>query len=344
VHAVAEAIGPTHERWQPPGPDEQWSDSFYFGGGDGRGLAFYSRIGRRPNEGMTEGALGLWLPEQGFLLSFARERTGADADEAAAGADPNGTATEAADRDDIACGPAQYACRQPLLLWELSFSGQGRLFRRAEHVATDRENFSTVEVEGLVRFTAWCEPLSFRSGLPAGVADAHYEQPGSVAGVLQVDGRRRGFSGRGLRDHSWGVRDWQGVPYWRWFGLVVDPETFVLVNNVGRTDGGESAGGYLRRDGVLAPIVACETESELDPELGCQRSFVARAEDERGRTTVLSGRALEVAPLRQRREGRLTLVNEALTEYRWEGHSGIGISEYLVQRPHPEEPDGQRGK
>jgi hypothetical protein len=335
VHAVAEAIGPTHERWQGPGTDEQWSDSFYFGGGDGRGLAFYSRIGRRPNEGIVEGALGLWLPEQGFLLSFARERIGTD------GQEDSGDAASGA---QIACGAARFACRQPLLLWELRLRGQGRLFERAEHVATDRESFRTVELDGLVRFTTWCDPLSFRSGLPAGVAEAHYEQPGSVAGVLEVDGRRRGLSGHGLRDHSWGVRDWQGVPYWRWFGLVVDPETFVLVNNVGRSDGGESAGGYLRRDGVLAPIVACETESELDPELGCQRSFTARAEDERGRTTVLSGRALEVAPLRQRRGGRLTLVNEALTEYRWEGHSGVGISEYLVQRPHQEEPGSSSGK
>jgi hypothetical protein len=329
VQAVAEAIGPTHERWQGPGADEQWSDSFYFGGGDGRGLAFYSRIGRRPNEGIVEGALGLWLPAQGFLLSFARERIGTD---------PERASTDTGSEAQIACGAVRFDCRQPLLLWELSFSGQGRLYKRAEHLATDRESFRNVDVDGLLRFTAWCDPLSFRSGIPVGVADAHYEQPGSIAGALEVDGRRRGLSGHALRDHSWGVRDWQGVPYWRWFGLVVDPDTFLLVNNVGRRDGGESAGGYLCRDGVLAPVVACETESELDPELGCQRSFTARVEDEQGRKTVLSGRALEVAPLRQRREGRLTHVNEALTQYRWEGHGGIGISEYLVQQQREKEP------
>ena len=40
-----------------------------------------------------------------------------------------------------------------------------------------------------------------------------------------------------------------------------------------------------------------------------------------------------MAPLRQRRDGRLTHVNEALTEYEWEGRRGTGISEYLVQMP-----------
>jgi hypothetical protein len=40
-----------------------------------------------------------------------------------------------------------------------------------------------------------------------------------------------------------------------------------------------------------------------------------------------------VAPLRQRRDGRLTHVNEALTDYEWEGLRGTGISEYLTQMP-----------
>ena len=304
-----------HERWQRPGHEEQWSDSFYFGGGDGRGLAFYSRIGRRPNEGATEGALGTWLPGQGFLLSFAR-----------AGPD------EAEEPERLAAGPVTYECALPLKLWEMRFEGPGRLFERAEHVATRRNEYEAVEVRAALRFAAWIDPLSFRSGLAEGVATAHYEQPGSIAGTIEVAGRRHPLAGRGMRDHSWGVRDWQGVPYWRWFGMILDPDNFLVLNNVGRAGGDEVAGGFLMQDGVLAPIEGCETVSELDPELGCQRSFVARARDAAGRETTLSGRAVEVAPLRQRRDGRLTHVNEGLTEYDWDGRRGTGISEYLVQQ------------
>ena len=51
------------ERFHAPGAEEQWSDSLYFGGGDAAsGLAFYTRIGARPNEGRIEAALGVWLP------------------------------------------------------------------------------------------------------------------------------------------------------------------------------------------------------------------------------------------------------------------------------------------
>lgn len=305
----AEDISAAHEGWQQAGSHEQWSDSFYFGGGDGRGLAFYSRIGRRPNERITEGALGLWLPDQGFLLSFAREGVAGD----------------------IACGPVRFSCLEPLVLWELRLDAIGRLYERAEHVATQRDRYRETNLNGNIRFTAWHNPLAFRSGLSGAVAGAHYEQPGSVAGVIEVEGVRCALAGSGLRDHSWGVRDWQRVPYWRWFGFVAEPDAFLLLNNVGLDDGSESAGGFMMREGLLAPIVACETTSELDPELGCQRSFSAQATDELRRETLLEGRALEVAPLRQRRDGRTTHVNEALTEYRWEGRTAIGISEYLVQ-------------
>jgi len=53
--------------------------------------------------------------------------------------------------------------------------------------------------------------------------------------------------------------------------------------------------------------------------------------DELGRTVELEGEAFSVAPLRQRRDGRLTHVNEGLTRMRWEGRETLAISEYLVQ-------------
>jgi hypothetical protein len=300
------------EAFHPPGADEQWSDSLYFGGGDARrGVALYTRIGRRPNEGMVEGALGVWLADGRFLLAFGR---GADGDGA------------------IACGPVAYECASPFELWRIELRGRGRVYARAEDVALARDRFEEVPLGGLLRFTAWTGPIEFESGLTKGVAARHYEQPGSLSGVLEIGDERVPITGAGMRDHSWGVRDWQGVPYWRWFGCMIDPDTFVVMNNVGTADGGETVGGWLMREGTLAPIVSGETESELDPELGSQRWFVAHGRDELGRSVELVGEAIAVAPLRQRRGGRLTHVNEGLTRVRWDAHETLAISEYLVQR------------
>ena len=207
----ADQIIAAHEGWQRPGPEEQWSDSFYFGGGDGRGLAFYSRIGRRPNEGVVEGALGVWLPEQGFLLSFARERT-----------------VELS----IACGAALFECLEPLHSWELLFEGRGRLFERAEHVATAASDYREVHVTGSLSSQPGGSALVPLRPVHAG-RELALRAARLALGHDQVDGQRRALAGNGMRDHSWGVRDWQRVPYWRWFGFVSDPDNFVMLNNVG---------------------------------------------------------------------------------------------------------------
>jgi hypothetical protein len=301
---------PADEGFKAPGPEEQWSDSFYFGGGDPRrGVALYTRIGRRPNEGRIEGALGIWLPDGRFLLAFGRD----------------------SDAERIAAGPVSYECGLPFELWRLNVDGRGRVYARAEDIALAPDSYEEAELGGELRFSAWTGPIEFESGLSDAVATRHYEQPGSLAGVIELEGERVPLAGAGMRDHSWGVRDWQSVPYWRWFGMVVDPDNFVMLNNVGLANGGETVGGCLMLDGRLAPVVTGETDSELHPELGCQRSFTARARDELGRETELRGEAVSVAPLRQRRDGRLTLVNEGLTRLSWEGHEGLGISEYLIQ-------------
>jgi hypothetical protein len=305
---LTSAPAPADEGLRAPGPEEQWSDSFYFGGGDTE-TTLYTRIGRRPNEGVIEGALGVWTPDGRFVLGFGR----------------------APDTAELAAGPIAYECGLPFELWRLAIDGRGRAYARAEDLAVAPDRYEDVRLGGELRFAAWTGPVSFGSGLTGSVARRHYEQPGSLFGTLEIDGAKIPVGGRGMRDHSWGVRDWQAVPYWRWFGIVVDPQNFLMLNNVGTPDGGETCGGLAIRDGVAAEIRECETTSELDPELGCQRSFIARATDELGREQVLEGEAFSVAPLRQRREGRLTTVNEGRTRLRWGRHEGVGISEYLFQ-------------
>lgn len=308
VNAIQERFRDS-ERWQAAGAETQWSDSFYFGGGDPvRRTAFYTRIGRRPNEGHVEAAIGLWLPDGRFALGFAREPATAAADPA----------------DAIAAGGLRYRLVHPGLAWQLELGGVARVYARPEDLGVRDAPYEQVELGGTLSFTGWVPPFHFGSGLTESVAARHYEQPGSVAGVITAGGERFPFAGAGMRDHSWGVRDWQGVPYWRWLGMLVDPDTFVLLNTVGTADGGETAGGYLMQDGRLAPIV----DARVD---GDQRAFTAVAHDAEGRRVELRGGAVSIAPLRQRRDGRLTLVNEGLTELTWGAHAGLAISEWLVQ-------------
>ena len=131
--ATAQALTADDEGFHSPGLEEQWSDSLYFGGGaacDRQGTAFYTRIGRRPNEGRVEGALGIWLRDGRFVLAFGRED----------------------DHDEISAGPVVYECGLPFELWRVRVDGVGRAFARAEDVAVARDEFEEVELGGELRY------------------------------------------------------------------------------------------------------------------------------------------------------------------------------------------------
>ena len=57
--------------------------------------------------------------------------------------------------------------------------------------------------------------------------------------------------------------------------------------------------------------------------------FAARLHLEDGASMVLEGRALQIAPLRHRREGRTTHIGWAMAEFACEDRKGLGLSEYL---------------
>ena len=169
----AEQIIAAHERLAASRAlEEQWSDSFYFGGGDGRGLAFYSRIGRRPNEGVVEGALGHLA---------ARSRDSCSRSRASGRVEPS-----------IACGAALFECLEPLHSWELLFEGprppvracRARRDRARQLSRGPRDRKPSASPPGATRSPS-------APGSPRPVASAHYEQPGSLSGAIEVDGRRR---------------------------------------------------------------------------------------------------------------------------------------------------------
>ena len=52
---------------------------------------------------------------------------------------------------------------------------------------------------------------------------------------------------------------------------------------------------------------------------------------EDGEQIAIEGKVVGFIPLRNRRQGHVTHIGEAMTEYTCLGHTGLGISEYLDQ-------------
>ena len=177
---------------------------------------------------------------------------------------------------------------------------------------------------GSLLFTAWGDPLSFRSGLSDARSRARTtSSPARSRARSRSTGAAGRSAGNGMRDHSWGVRDWQRVPYWRWFGFVVGsgqlPDAQQRRPRGRRRDGGRLP--HARRRCSRRSSRARPSRSSTPSSAASGASAPARA------TSRVARRCSRDARSRSPRfasaaAGRLTLVNEALTEYRWEGREG----------------------
>jgi len=100
-------------------------------------------------------------------------------------------------------------------------------------------------------------------GCPPYVADNRTEQTGRMTGVLDIDGRVIRFDTTGVRDHSWGTRDWQVPQHWKWLHAQAGTETAIHFFQI-QALGSVELRGYVLRDGLLAEVTELETDFEVN--------------------------------------------------------------------------------
>ena len=171
------------------------------------------------------------------------------------------------------------------------------------------------------------------------VDQTRFMQHGRWSGWFEVDGRRVPFTADatpGLRDKSWGPRYWQAVTWYRWLPLVFGPDFAMMLSLVGGEDPAAPPreSGVVLVDGEYHKVRECRVESTWDAD-GHQTGMTAWARTATAEYTV-EGEVISLIPLRNRRTAAdgtqlVTRITEAMTRYRCEGRSGIGMSEYLDQ-------------
>jgi hypothetical protein len=171
--------------------------------------------------------------------------------------------------------------------------------------------------------------------LSGGFARGHYEQHVGARGVIRVGDEEWELDGYGLRDHSWGPRFWQAPWWYRWLTINFGEEAGFVISIVTARDGSQRIGGVALEDGEYRHIDHAEIETDwTGTDLYHQEiRATARAGE---RSYEIEGTVLNLVPLRNRRttpdgEPLLTRISEGLTEWRWEGRTGYGLSEYLDQ-------------
>jgi len=318
-------LEPEDEYLHELGPEPTFNESMYFNLYDpGIGLGGFFRLGNRANEGRGEMTTCLYLPDGRVAFMFAR---------------PTVTTNDAFDAAGM-----RFEVIEPFERLTVHYEGKVVLLEDPLAMADPRRAFTEnpyAEASVALDYTRVSDMFGGEPDEPherpgEEFARGHYEQLVAATGTISVGDQRWSVAGFGLRDHSWGPRTWQAPWYYRWLTGNVGREFGFMGSRIARRDGEGTRGGFVWDGGTLRPCHSFEIATDWDGPDHYHRAvhatLHARDDDGTPRTWRITGRVLNLIPLRNRRDGLVTRISEGLTEWTLEdGRVGYGLSEYLDQ-------------
>jgi len=322
-------LEPSDEYMHPLEEASNFNESMYFNVYDpDEGVGGFLRLGNRANEGYAEMTTCLYLPDGRVGFMFGRP--------------------EIADNDAFDAGGMRFDVVQPFEALRTTYHGKVALLDEPLQMANPRQAFTEnpwvdadVELDYRGVSPMWGgEPVN-DDGSPIvenpgeGFARGHYEQHVGARGAIRVGDEEWEVDGYGLRDHSWGPRFWQSPWWYRWLTMNFGEDAGFVISIVTGRDGSQRIGGVALEDGEYRHIERAEIETEWDGADSYHREIRATAHTAE-RDYEIEGKVLNLIPLRNRRktpdgEQLVTRISEGMTEWRWNGRTGYGLSEYLDQ-------------
>lgn len=236
-----------------------------------------------------------------------------------------------------------YRCDEPFTRWTKSFHGLARIvtgdqLRRA--TLTDGVSVGVdMEVTWTARGPAFDMDMSGQSW-----GHTHYEQDCDLSGFIEIDGQRTALHGSGLRDHSWGARDFSPIDHHCWIhARWPDGRSFMIfhlltvdghvLSHVTIDDGHGRLPGRLISDAPLITDMANAGDDyvlRLETERG-----ISEISAEVGQLTVLSMVGTSELVIGRDQETASHWLNEGTTRFAWNGDGGWGLTERTVNKENP---------
>jgi hypothetical protein len=312
-----------------PDAAANYNESMYFNVFDPvKKIGGWFRLGNRANEGQAEMTTCLYLPDGRVAFMYGRPRI--------------------ADNKQMNAGGLRIDVIEPFKKLKVSYDGKAcvlsRPFDMAEPSKAFRENPSLdckVELDYEGVSPMYGGETVREDGKPIEIdpeksfARAHYEQHMAAKGTFVIGDETFAVEGFGLRDKSWGPRYWQAINWYRWCPMNFGRDFGMMLSIVAGTEGKPREGGMVFKDGKYDLITECAIDTDWD-ENWYQTALRAKVKTESGARYEVSGKVLSLIPLRNRRktpDGQElnTRITEGMTEYKCNGMTGYGLSEYLDQ-------------
>ncbi|MFC0529985.1 DUF7064 domain-containing protein [Phytohabitans kaempferiae] len=323
----AETIAPEHEYRHVPDDQPAYNESTYYSFlCPEAGVVGWLRVAVQPNQPAGQAGVLVFLPDGETLFSYER--------------------TTEVSADKLAVGGLSFEILEPHRRQRLSYDGPLASFADPRVLAAPGQAFrEAAKRETRIRLDVTGNGASFGTNgespdniLEDSLAIGHYEQFILVEGDLTVDGRHLRVRGGGLRDHSWGPRDWAGPLSYRWITAAFDDGSAIMTLDVSRRDGVRTRRAAAVEGGACAQAELTDLSVEWTEDGFCRRA-VCEVDTARGPVTLTgtARRPERFAPLRHRRraeDGTELVTRIGYSAYEFvtsDGRRGLGVVEMLDQ-------------
>lgn len=323
----------TDELMHPVGDDPAWSESYYFNFADPKtGLGMFTRMGFRPRNGWADALHAVYLGGERVAFTYARRDIGMDL---------------TAYNGDLKVGGLTITCEEPHKRWRVSYDGPAQDIADGAILLTRSKTrppnwFTPANLKMDLTFDMLTEPHFAARG-----AHGHFEQSGRAKGSLTIGGKTHAFDGLGVRDKSWGPRNWGGSsassgnasagprlstsaapsPFVVWFSMNFG-EGMSMGGSCGRgADGAIRGAGWMQEGDKVGDLTDVRIETVFRPNSILHDSIVLTGRTPGGKDIRIEGKVRGMCPTKIPFPGGATFVNEGLATFRFDGREGSGIIE-----------------
>jgi hypothetical protein len=324
----------TDENMHAVGDDPAWSESYYFNFIDPvTKLGMFTRMGFRPGNGWADALHVLYLPGKRVAFTYGRREIEAPLTQY---------------DGDLSAGQLAINCLEPFQRWQVQYDGPAQDIANAE-ILLERSKlrpdgwFTPAQLKMDINFECITKP-HYAANSAANGERGHFEQSGRVTGSVSLDEQTWEVSGYGVRDKSWGPRDWgAGVktatdnkpalnsapaPFVNWFSMNFGDHAALGGACVRHEDGVMRGEGWLQRDDKSINLHDVVIETQYKPDSIVHTQLQLTATTDEGEAIAIEGNVLNLCPTKIPMPGGATFVNEGLAEFRWGEHTGYGIAEH----------------
>ena len=327
---------PNDELMHPIKGDNAWSESYYFNFVDPDSkLAIFTRMGWRPGDGWADALHVVYLGGDRVAFTYGRRDI-----------EPELSQYDG----DLAVGHLTLGCESPFDHWTIQYDGP----------AQDIADAAILLERSKLRPEGWFKPehlkmkLDFKALHPPHYAadgdHGHFEQTGEVSGKIKIGNEEFSVKGHGVRDKSWGPRDWGGssanssssssadssqatkvegpAPFVNWFSMNFGADLAMGGSCFRHADGQMRGSGWIQIDGKTEDLEDVSIVSSYKPDSILHEAVTLTGKTASGQDIKVEGKILTICPTKIPMPGGATFVNEGLASFECDGKVGYGISEH----------------